>query len=213
LGSIGIRPADLLDRAVEVSEDPPHLFLQESEARGPESVRDIPARFAQHLGRDAIRRLQVRRRADPVVGNPSWFGSGRVHLPPSAGGRRDGDLMEGLSFLVGDQRHPEGEEEEHRLLGFLDLSRDASLRGESRLDEGDRDPIRSRVLAAYAVPSTATGDQRDQLLEEVTPRGDELRLELSAPRRIEGQREGRRDFQVEANRLRDGDPDEGGIVG
>jgi hypothetical protein len=59
LRSVGVGFAQILDRPVEVSEDPAHLLFEEAEAPGAEPVhlsgRDRP----EELGREAIPRLEI----------------------------------------------------------------------------------------------------------------------------------------------------------
>src|SRR6266550_4819311 len=206
LRSVRVRGLDFLDRPIEVAEDPADLYLAEMEARGPEGTNRFAGRLTKFLGAETIRGLQVwfdhglRKRHQPGVRH------GRIHLPCGAGGRRDRDEVEPLSFLVGHKGDTEGQQEEDRLSEFGRLEVDARLGPQTCFGQGAFDPLRAGGLEPCDVPSAAGGREGHDPLEEVAARGDELRLEIPRPFGIEGDREGRWDSEIGPNAFRNLNP-------
>jgi hypothetical protein len=72
LGPFRVRFADPLEGVVEIDEDPAHLFFQEAEASGSESV-DLRTRLgSEGLGCERVRRREIRVEIDGGARNQTW---------------------------------------------------------------------------------------------------------------------------------------------
>jgi hypothetical protein len=197
LGALRIGSLDLLDRLIEVSEDPAHLFLDQAEGRGPEGVDCRLRRFPERVRRQTIGSLD-RFTEDRTIGRRDQlvFVRGRIRFPRGSRRRRGDHPMEVLTLLIGHERHSEGELEKHGGLDILHLPTDLGFRPKATLRQGVPDPIARRGLKASDVPSTPVDGDGQDLLEEIAPGSEEFRLELPDAIRVQGHRGRRRDLEL-----------------
>jgi hypothetical protein len=197
LGALRIGPLDLLDRAIKVPEDPPHLFFNQAEGGGSEGVNRRLGLFPE-----SFRRQTVSSRhgiaEDRNIGCRDEFGflRGGIHFPCGSRRRRDDDPMEVLTLLVGHERHSEGELEQDGWLDVLHLPTDPGLRAQAALRQRVRNPIARGGLEPRDVPSTPADGEGHDLLEKVAPGSEEFRLELPDAIRVQGHRGRRRDLEL-----------------
>src|SRR2546425_2525026 len=208
LRSVRIGFAELLDRPVEVSEDPTHLLFEEAEAPSAELAHLSGGDRSKGFGREPIPRLEIPemprgRMWDELLDRPIWVDGPRGLL-----GRRDRDEMETLAFLVGQERHAECEEPQESVLDCVHVRTHPGLRTQAGVAERARDPFRAGDLVPGRIPQAPTSDDGDEALQEVAARGDQLGPELPAAFRVESQREIRGRFEIVLDRLGGLDPDE-----
>ena len=197
LGAFRIGPLDLLDRPIEVSENPAHLFLDQAEGHGPECVECGPGRFPQRVRRETVSRLER-------LGDERNFGHGdelrfprnRIRFPCGRRYRRDENPMEVLPLLIGHQRYTERELKEDGRLDIVHLAADPGFRAEVALRQSVLNPIARGRFESSDIPTTAAGGEGNDLLEEVAARGKEFRSELSHTIRVQGHHEGRGDLEL-----------------
>jgi hypothetical protein len=134
LGSFRIGMLDLLDRPIEVSEDPAHLFLDQAEDRGLESVDRRLRRLSKSVRRQTIGGLDCLAE-DWNIGRRDELGflRGGIRFPGGSRRRRCDHPVELLTLLIGFERHPEGELEEDGGLQVSHLSTDLGLRAQAGL--------------------------------------------------------------------------------
>jgi hypothetical protein len=188
---------DLFDRPIEVSEDPAHLFLDQTEGRGSERVHRRLRCLPKSVRRQMIRSLD-RLAEDRNIGRRDELGflRGGIRFPGGSRRRRGDHPMEMLTLLIGHERHPEGELEEHGGLDVLHLPTDLGLCPQAVVRRGVTDPIARRGLNPSDVPSTPADGEGHNLLEKIASRGKEFRLELPHAIRVEGHRDRRRDLEL-----------------
>jgi hypothetical protein len=133
-GSFWVGPLDLLERPIEVPEDPAHLFFNQPEGRGPEGVDRGFRGFPERFGRQTVRSLD-RLGDDRDIGRRAGLGFLRdeIRFPGGSHRGRGDHPMEVLAFLIGFERHPEGELEEDGGLHVSHLSTDLGLRAQAGL--------------------------------------------------------------------------------
>ncbi|TLZ79874.1 MAG: hypothetical protein E6K07_02760 [Methanobacteriota archaeon] len=199
---------ELLDRPVEISEDPTHLVFQEPEAPRAEPVDFSGGDRSKGFGRKLISRLEIRESSGGTIRDELRVRPTRVDGPRALLGRRHRNEMKALAFLVREERHSECEEPQESVLDSVHVRTHPGLRTQAGFAERGRDPFRSGDLVPGRIPLAPTGDDGDEALQEIAARGDQLGLELPASVRIEGQREIRRHLEIMLDRLGGLDPDE-----
>jgi hypothetical protein len=203
LRAFRIGPLDLLDRPIEVSEDPAHLFLDQAEGHGPERVDCGLGRFPQRARRETVSRLER-------LGDERNLGHGdeirlrrnRIRVPSGRRYRRDENPMEVLPLLIGHQRHSERELKEDGRVDIVHLAADPGFRAEVALRQSVLNPIARGRFESGDIPTTAADGEGNDLLEEVAARGEEFRSELSHTIGVQGHHEGRGDLELGPQAIR-----------
>lgn len=175
------RGTEVADRAVEVREDPAHLFLQGREGRATKGLDGILLAGRQGLAGRPIGRFEA---GVPCLRPRSQRGVRVLEgdLPSGSTFEGHGNRMEGLALLIGKQGDTEREQREADLGRFLD----GRSRHARALECGTR-PRGVLRQESPAVPSPPPHGETEDPLEAVAPGSHELRTELAGPFRVEGE--------------------------